>query len=148
MSALRFRPATEAEREGVIRSQWLAQVLPRGTDAKDGRHRAGRPGASLSTWGIRQALTLLVVSILDGPASVLVAELEEVPGELLGWVAFAPGDAIHFVRVPAGYGRRGLATELVRLAGECAACTWLTPNGRAFLAADGLVCRRVVDKAG
>jgi hypothetical protein len=64
--------------------------------------------------------------------AVFVVEPSDVPGSIVGWVAFEPGAVVHFVCVVNGHGRCGLGSALLRKAGVDLPASWNTPNGRAL----------------
>lgn len=125
---VRFRHATDDERNGPVRSAWLDAVLPKGPRMFPAPRRGHEIGVRLA----RRALELVILELLASDETVvLVAELPDVPGELLGWVAF-DATHTHFVRVVAGYGRRGLGRELLHRAGGLPP-SYLTSAGRSLL---------------
>jgi hypothetical protein len=133
----RLRQATPEERFGVVRSQWLNRILPRrGRDV--GAH--GLPTARRDV-ALSEALTvrrdeLLVDELAASPdVVVLVVEPSDVPGSIVGWVAYEPERVVHFVCVVNKHGRRGLGTTLLRKAGAHLPSSWSTANGRALQAA-------------
>jgi hypothetical protein len=130
-----FRDATEAERHGTIRSQWINRVAPRRDGRDTGPHGVtfGRKGNAVSPETATRMVELLVDDRLRSPGVIVtVAELQAdgVTPEIIGWAAHEPS-AVHFVCVPNGYGRRGIGRELLRRAGG-GPCSWSTPNGRAL----------------
>lgn len=130
----RIRPATAPERQGVVRSQWLNRVLPRkGRDGGRNGHMTGRKDVSLSERLTVRSLELLVSELVSSDAvAVLVVEPSDVPGSVVGWVAYEPGEVVHFVCVVNGHGRCGLGLALLRSAGASLPTSWSTPNGRAL----------------
>ena len=135
-----FRDATEAERAGVVRSQWINRVAPRRDGKDEGPHGVtfGRKEAAVSHAIATRMVELLVDDLTRSAAvTVIVAESDKLPGEVMGWVAFEPGEAVHFVCVPSGYGRAKLGTNLLRRAGATLPGSWSTPNGRALTRAIG-----------
>lgn len=130
----RIRDATPEERTGAVRSQWLNRTLPRrGRDGGADGCETCRKDVSLSeALTVRQG-ELLVDSLLGPSTTVLVVEPSDVPGSIVGWVAYEPGAVVHFVCVVNKYGRRGLGTALLRRAGADLPRSWSTPNGRALL---------------
>ena len=63
--SIRFRPATDRERHGVVRSQWLKWALPRRSDCKEHGIAYGRQGSHLELGLARRAVTLLIDDLLD-----------------------------------------------------------------------------------
>jgi GNAT superfamily N-acetyltransferase len=130
----RLRPATDEERSGVIRSQWLARAMPRRKERTSRGHPLGRPGHFVDLGLARRAIEGLVDQLL-GEAELLVAEIDTEHGpEALGWVAFHPDDGVYYVCVPSGYGRRGVGRALLRhalkLCPDHPQLLWGTPGGR------------------
>lgn len=131
----RLRPATLEERSGVVRSQWLNRILPRRGRSDGGQHghHTGRRDVLLSEALTVRTCELLVDELLANRSTeVLVAEPSDVPGSLVGWVAFEPSVAVHFVCVVEKYGRRGFGTRLLQRAGATLPASWSTPKGRAL----------------
>lgn len=127
-----LRYASDDERHGAVRSAWLSCVLPRGKHSS-GFFRAPYRGHEIGLHLARRALELAVDELLHAPMTrVVVAELDTLPGELLGWTAF-DDESVHFVRVPSGYGRRGLGTVLLRRAGADKNPSYITGAGQALL---------------
>jgi len=132
-----FRNATDEERHGVVRSQWINRVAPRRDGRDEGPHGVpfGRRENGVTADVATRMVELYVDDRLgsDG-VTVLVAESDQTPGEVMGWCAFDT-DAVRFVCVPSGYGRAKLGTHLLRRAGVHLPTSWTTPNGRALLRA-------------
>lgn len=136
-----FREATSDERHGTIRSQWINRIAPRRDGRDEGPHgiNFGRKDHAISRELATRMVELVVGDLLATDAvEVLVAELDRVPGEIIGWAAFEPGAVLHFVCVPgasksgSGFGRAKVATKLMARVGELP-CSWSTANGRALL---------------
>ena len=141
-----LRHATNDERHGSVRSSWLSCVLPRGKHSSTGFFRAPYRGHEIGLRLARRALELAVDELLHEPMVVVyVAELKSIPGELLGWVAYDDAH-VHFVRVPSGYGRRGLGSALLRHAGEGKIPSYMTGAGQALL--DAVLSQAQVTHAG
>lgn len=133
-----FRDATESERAGVVRSQWINRIAPRRDGKDEGPHGVtfGRKEHAASHALATRMVELLVDDLTSSAdVRVLVAESDKMPGEIMGWVAYEPGEAVHFVCVPSGYGRADLGSHLLRRAGVTLPGSWSTPNGRALLQA-------------
>lgn len=130
-----FRPATDDERAGAIRSQWLSRALPKKGERTRQGHPLGRPGHYVSHGLARRSIEILVDSLLS-EAEVLVAEVSTSAGpEVIGWAAYDPNDGVYFVCVPSGYGRRGVGTALLaRVERDHPGLEhlWRTPAGRAL----------------
>jgi hypothetical protein len=136
---IKLRPATDDERNGLVRTQWLHRVMP-DQAALVGNYRAPRRGHELELGLARRMLEQLVLGLLDR-CVVLVAEFDDKPGELLGWVA-SDAQNVHFVLVIGGYGRRGLGSALLLRAGWPAkAPSYWTPDGKALI--NALAARKV-----
>jgi hypothetical protein len=132
-----FREATEDERRGVVRSQWINRVMPRRDGRDDGPH--GVPFGKRETSVSRRTATRMVELFVDdrlasSDVRVLVAESDKTPGEVMGWCAYE-ADEVLYVCVPSGYGRTKIGTHLLRRAGANLPASWSTPNGRALLRA-------------
>jgi hypothetical protein len=130
----RMRPATSDERRGAVRSQWLNRTLPRrGRDGAAHGHATARRDVTLSDrLTTRQAELLIDELVSSDVVEVFVVEPSDVPGSIVGWVAFEPGQVVHFVCVVNGHGRCGLGSALLRKAGVDLPTSWNTPNGRAL----------------
>lgn len=134
-----FRDATKDERHGVIRAQWINRIAPRRDGRDEGPHgiNFGRKDHAVSRGLATRMIELMVDDLLETEAvEVLVAEVDRVPGEVIGWAAFEPGKVAHFVCVPNGFGRAKIATRLLARMGDLP-CSWSTANGRALLRSVG-----------
>lgn len=136
-----YRPATDTERAGTIRAQWINRCAPQRDGRDEGPHGVpfGRKGHAVSRDVATRMVELYVGDRLASPdVVVLVAVLqaEGIAPEIVGWVAYEHPKAVHFVCVPSGYGRRGLGRALLKRAGSLPS-SWSTPNGRALLEAVG-----------
>ena len=135
-----FRDATETERAGVVRSQWINRIAPRRDGKDEGPYgfAFGRKEHAVSHALATRMVELLVDDLTrSATVRVIVAESDKLPGEVMGWVAFEPGEVVHFVCVPSGYGRAKLGSNLLRRAGASLPGSWSTPNGRALTRANG-----------
>ena len=134
-----FRHATDDERRGIIRAQWINRCAPRRDGRDEGDHGVafGRKGYGLSPAAATRMVELFVDDRMQAPAvvvTVAVLEADGIAPEIVGWVAYEPREAVHFVCVPSGFGRRGVGRQLLRHAGDLP-YSWSTPNGRALHAA-------------
>lgn len=120
---------------GQLQKRTLA--LPDGTP-KDPFHRMyGREGAvHVGPNVLRSGLSAWVESITS-PATVLVAELDGVPDEVVGWLCRERGVAMHYLFTKKVARRHGVARELVRQVdreeGEPLRLSYLNAAGRAVL---------------
>ncbi len=133
-----FRDATDDERRGVVRSQWINRTAPRRDGKDEGPHGVpfGRREAAVSRATATRMVELFVDDKLTSDAvRVLVAESTATPGEVMAWCAFEPEGEVLFVWVPNGYGRAKLGSNLLRRAGIDRPAGWSTSNGRALVQA-------------
>lgn len=136
---VRLRAATDVERHGPIRRQWINRCAPQrdGRDAGEHGVRFGRCGHYVSQATATRMVELLVDDVLGSPdvqVTVAVLEAEGIEPELVGWIAYDAA-SVHFVCVPRGFGRRGFGRALLGLAEQCREASWSTPNGRALQSA-------------
>lgn len=111
---VRLRPVADDE-TGAIVSLWTNSY----------KHRPG----GMAPWFWTRAHQAGVREVLPN-STVLVAELPEVPGEIIGWVAFEPPTTdkplwLHYVFVKPAYRRAGIGSRLVLAALD-------TADGRGF----------------
>ena len=138
MIGVSIRAPTDREVERIC-VQWLGDVLPtsrklpqralysgaregNGWERGDGFWRGADPRSLFHPRFYREAIRLLIATTA-ARCRFLVADLQDVPDEPVGWAAFEDRSeklergALHYVRVLGPARRRGIGTQLIEACG-------------------------------